>query len=126
MRELVESEEGHFEVEKVEEVEETLELVEKKQDDGFEAGGRVGGTREYFEGDIGIKHKCNKLDKGWKNTKLPRRANYGQDYLKSKFSVGLRVVWAGGKNSLLDKTWPNGTVPVVLSNRSNSHSEGCH
>ena len=59
MRELVESEEGHFEVEKVEEVEETLELVEKKQDDGFEAGGRVGGTREYFEGDIGIKHNCN-------------------------------------------------------------------
>ena len=48
----------------------------------------------------------------------------GQDYLKSKFSVGLRVVWAGGKNSLLDKTWPNGIVPVVLSNRSDSYSEG--
>ena len=65
MRELVESEEGHSEVER-EEVEETLELVEKKQDDGFEAGGRVGDTREYFEGDIGIKHKCNELDKSWK------------------------------------------------------------
>ena len=57
MRELVESEEGHSEVEKVEEVEEILELVETKQDNGFEAGGRVGDTQEYFEGDIGIKHK---------------------------------------------------------------------
>ena len=55
MRELVESEEGHSEVEKVEEVEEILEVVETKQDAGFEAGGRVGDTREYFEGDIGIK-----------------------------------------------------------------------
>ena len=63
MRELVESEEGHSEVEKVEEVEEILELVETKQDAGFEAGGRVGDTQEYLEGDIGIKHKCNELDK---------------------------------------------------------------
>ena len=126
MRELVESEEGHSEVEKVEKMEEILELVEKKQDAGFEAGGRVGDTREYFEGDIGIKHKCNELDKSWKNTKLRQRTNNGQDYLKSKFSVGLRVVWAGGKNSLLDKTWPNGIVPVVLSNRSDSYSVGCH
>ena len=54
MRELVESEEGHSEVEKVEEVEEILQAVETKQDAGFEAGGRVGDTREYFEGDIGI------------------------------------------------------------------------
>ena len=126
MRELVESEEGHSQGEKDEEVEEILELVEKKQDAGFEAGGRVGDTREYFEGDIGIKHKCNELDKSWKNTKLRQRTNNGQDYLKSKFSVGLRVVWAGGKNSLLDKTWPNGIVPVVLSNRSDSYSEECH
>ena len=66
MRELVESEEGHFEVDEVEEVEEILEAVETKQDAGFEAGGRVGDTREYFEGDIGIKHKCNELDKSWK------------------------------------------------------------
>ena len=67
-----------------------------------------------------------KVGKTQKNTKLPRRTNNGQDYLKSKFSVGLRVVWAGGKNSLLDKTWPNGIVPVVLSNRSDSYSVGCH
>ena len=73
MRELVESEETHFEVEKVEEVEEILEAVETKQDAGLEAGGRVGDTQEYFEGDIGIKHKCNELDKSWKNTKLPRQ-----------------------------------------------------
>ena len=65
MRELVEWEEGHFEVEKVEEVEEILEAVETKQDAGLEAGGRVGDTQEYFEGDIGIKYKCNDLDKSW-------------------------------------------------------------
>ena len=59
MRELVESEEGHSEVEEI------LEVVETKQDPGFEAGGRVGDTREYFEGDIGIKYKCNDLDKSW-------------------------------------------------------------
>ena len=63
MRELVESEEGHSEVEKVEKMEDILKAVETKQDNGFEAGGRVGDTREYFEGDIGIKHKCNELDK---------------------------------------------------------------
>ena len=68
MRELVESEEGHFEVDEVEEVEEILEAVETKQDAGLEAGGRVGDTQEYFEGDIGIKHKCNELDKSWKST----------------------------------------------------------
>ena len=44
-------------MEKVEEVEEILEAVETKQDAGFEVGGRVGDTLEYFEGDIGIKHK---------------------------------------------------------------------
>ena len=63
MRELVESEEGHSEVEKVEKMEDILKAVETKQDNGFEAGGRVGDTREYFEGDIGIKHKCNELYK---------------------------------------------------------------
>ena len=57
MRGLVESEEGHSEVEEI------LEAVETKQDAGFKAGGRVGDTREYFEGDIGIKHKCNELYK---------------------------------------------------------------
>ena len=57
MRGLVESEEGHSEVAEI------LEAVETKQDAGFKAGGRVGDTREYFEGDIGIKHKCNELDK---------------------------------------------------------------
>ena len=59
MRELVESEEGHFEMEEVEKVEEILQVVETKQDAGFEVGGRVRDTREYFEGDIGIKHKGN-------------------------------------------------------------------
>ena len=65
MRELVESEEGHSEMEKVEEGKEILEAVETKQDAGFEVGGRVGDTLEYFEGDIGIKYKCNDLDKSW-------------------------------------------------------------
>ena len=40
-------------------MEEILEAVETKQNAGSEAGGRVGDTREYFEGDIGIKHKGN-------------------------------------------------------------------
>ena len=31
--------------------------------------------------------------------------------------VGLRVVWAGGKNSLVEKIWPGGNVPVKISNR---------
>ena len=37
-------------------------------------------------------------------------------------SVGLRVVWAGGRNSLVERVWPAGMVPVVISNRSNSKS----
>ena len=41
-------------------------------------------------------------------------------YLSSDVSVGLRVVWAGGKNSLVERIWPGGNVPVVISNRSDS------
>ena len=39
-------------------------------------------------------------------------------------SVGFRVVWAGGKNSLVERIWPGGNVPVVISNRSELKSCG--
>ena len=41
-------------------------------------------------------------------------------------SVGLRVVWAGGKNSLVERIWPGGNVPVSISNRSDSKSINYH
>ena len=46
--------------------------------------------------------------------------------LASDVSVGLRVVWAGGKNSLVERIWPGGNVPVSISNRSDSKSINYH
>ena len=45
-------------------------------------------------------------------------------YLSSDVSVGLRVVWAGGKNSLVERIWPGGNVPVTISKKLESKSYG--
>ena len=99
-------------------------LVEEDAKVGEAAGGRVGDLPEYFEGDIGIrsdqyrdKRKDNITETVEQDQKTEIPPTFG-------VSVGLRVVWAGGKNSLVEKIWPGGNVPVVISNRSNLKSYG--